>query len=126
MIWPIAKMMLALGVILTFLFLLVRILRRSQGMPGSLSQDSGIRLLTTRPIAPQKYVSLVEIGGEVLALGISEAQITFLAKIENREFVEKMKSRAPAGIEPLSWFHSLSLKARRPGNGLMMRLFYGK
>jgi flagellar biogenesis protein FliO len=82
---------LGLGIVFVVLYFLMRVLKRTPFVRGDASSDAGIRLLTTRPIAPQKYISLVEIGGEVFALGISETQITLLTKIENREFLEKEK-----------------------------------
>jgi len=35
--------------------------------PAGVFPESGIRLLVTQAIGPQKYISLVEIGGDVLA-----------------------------------------------------------
>jgi len=90
MIWAVSKMILGLGIVFVFFFFFMRVLRRTNLVRGGMSSDSGIRLLTTKPIAPHKYISLVEVGGEVLALGISETQITLLTKIDNKEFLEKM------------------------------------
>lgn len=116
MIWPALKMMLALVMVLAVLFFLVRVFRRTRGIHGALLSDPGIKLLTSKLIAHQKYVSLVEIGGEVFALGISETQITLLTKIENKEFVERMKTRPSAESEP-SWFHALPLRNRGAKGG---------
>jgi flagellar biogenesis protein FliO len=105
MTWPLVKMVLALGIVCAFLYGAVRLLKRSGLVPGSFSPEGGIRLLMTQPIGPRKSISLVEIAGEVLALGVCEAQITFLTKIENREFVERLrKSPSSSGSEPLSLF----------------------
>jgi flagellar biogenesis protein FliO len=96
-------MVLSLGIVCAVLFMVVRLLKRS-GVAGKVFSSGGeIRLLATQSIAPQKYISLVEIGGEVLALGISETQITLLTKVENREFVERVLS------DPLSKPQSLNL-----------------
>jgi flagellar biogenesis protein FliO len=91
MTWPLVKMIFALGIVCVALYGTARLLKRSGIVQRSLPFEGGIRLLTTQPIAPRKYISLVEIAGEVLALGICEAQITFLTKIENREFIEKLR-----------------------------------
>ena len=89
MIWATVKMILALGIGLTLLFLLIRFTKRWDLARRSSPRKWGIRVLTSKPIAPQKYISLVEIGGEVLALGVSEQQVTFLTKIENQEMVKE-------------------------------------
>lgn len=124
MIWAMTKMILALGIVCTVLFFLVRLMKRSGVGKRNFSLDSGIKLLTTQLIAPQKYISLVEIGGEVLALGISEAQITFLAKIENKEFLDKIMDRRPAKFEPFSlsqYFLNSPLRHKGPKIGLLRR-----
>src|SRR5512137_2525533 len=102
MIWAVSKMILGLGIVFILLFFLTRVLKRTPFVRGEASSDSGIRLLTTKPIAPQKYTSLVEIAGEVFALGISESQVTLITKIENREFLEKVAARRSVQSEPQS------------------------
>jgi flagellar biogenesis protein FliO len=124
MIWAMMKMILALGIVCTLLFFLVRLLKRSGVAKRNFPFDSGIKVLTTQLIAPQKYISLVEIGGEVLALGISEAQITFLAKIENKELLEKIMDHRSERVEPFSlsrYFLSSPLKVKGPKIGLLRR-----
>ncbi len=97
-------MVFAMGVGLTLLYLLIRFTKRLDLARRGSSPEGGIKVLTSKPIAPQKYISLVEIGGEILALGISAQQVTFLAKIENKEKV-KESLEAPSGRpEPFSWF----------------------
>jgi flagellar biogenesis protein FliO len=124
MIWAILKMVVVLGGVCLALFFLGRLLKRN-GAKKDGSFDSEIRLLATRSIAPQKYISLVEIGGQVLALGVSEAQITLLTKIENKEFAEKMMDSHRARPEPLSlfnYFRPVSPKPKWPRMGLLRRL----
>ncbi|MBM4339146.1 MAG: flagellar biosynthetic protein FliO [Deltaproteobacteria bacterium] len=122
------KMILVLGIILLALFFLARLLKKNRMMAGGASNDSAIRVLATQCLAPQKYLSLVEIGGEVLALGISEAHISLLTKIENREFIEKMLNRTAHKQEasfPLQYFPPFFTKPKGLKNGLWRRV-YGK
>ena len=112
MIWAVSKMILGLGVVFILLFFLMRVLKRTPLVTGDSSYDPGIRLLTTKPITPQKYISLVEIAGEVFALGISETQITLLTKIENREFLEKVAARRSVQPEPVSLLQQISRGSR--------------
>ncbi len=125
MIWAVSKMILGLGIVFVLLFFLMRVLKRTHLVRGELSLDSGIRLLTTKPIAPHKYISLVEIGGEILALGISESQITLLTKIENKEFLEKMVAQRSIPTEPLSLLQQIS-KGSRWMKGGSLRISHGK
>ena len=116
--WAVSKLFLALGIVFVLLFFFIRLMKRTNLAGGDLSSDPGIRLLMTKAIAPQKYISLVEIGGEVLALGISETQITLLSKVENKEFIEKVVAHRFMRVEPFSlfpfpkrgWLRSVSLR----------------
>jgi len=110
MIWAILKMMLALGVLLTILFLGIRLVKKMDKGRNGLQTRGGITFLTSKLIAPQKYVALVEIGGEILALGISAQNITFLTKIENTEIIKKALSEAGPGPEPLAWLKNFSAR----------------
>ena len=124
--WPMVKMSLALGGMCAVLFFLVRRLKRNGGVRKDLLSNSGIRVLSTQPIAPQKYISLVEIGGEVLALGVSEGQITLLTKVENQEFIEKMTVSRPGKLETFSFLQCLQglpLRSKKPA--LMRRVYEG-
>jgi len=113
MIWATLKMILGLGGVLILLLGLVRLLKRFRWGMTSPGPDAGIRVLTSKLIAPQKYVSLVEIGGEVLALGVTSQQITFLTKIENQEMVKKNLFPHEIRPEPLSWLRGVPLLLKR-------------
>lgn len=118
MIWATLQMTLALGAVIALLFFLVRMFKRLDWGQKNLGPDGGIRVLTSKLIAPQKYISLVEIGGEVLALGVTAQQITFLTKIENKEMVKKSLSHAALRPEPLSWLKAFPLLQKK-GKGEM-------
>jgi len=67
----------------------------------------------------------VGIGGQILVLGISEAQITLLDKIENQEFVEKIAAQHPAKPEPLTILDYFSLRGKGLSRG-QLRILNGK
>ena len=125
MLWVASNMILGLGIVFVLFFFFMRVLRRTNLVRGDVSSDLGIRLLTTKPIALHKYISLVEIGGEVLALGISETQITLLTKIDNKEFLEKMVAQRSIPTEPLSLLRQIS-KGSRWMKGGSLRISHGK
>jgi flagellar biogenesis protein FliO len=89
MLFAAVKMLFAMGIGLTLLYLLVRFTKGLERARRGPAAEGGVRVLASKPIAPQKYISLVEIGGEVLALGISAQQVTFLTKIDNPEKVRE-------------------------------------
>jgi flagellar biosynthetic protein FliO len=125
MIWAAAKMILGLGGVLAILIVLIWLCKRMAAGKGRLSSEGQVRLLASKAIAPRKFVSLVEICGQVLVLGVSEAQITLLDKMENREFIAKTESQRPLKSEPLSILDYFSFRRRGLNRGLL-RIFNGK
>jgi flagellar biosynthetic protein FliO len=125
MIWAAVKMVLVLGGVLAILIPLVWLGRRMGAGRGDAHSDGQVRLLTTKPIAPRKYISLVGIGEQILVLGISEAQITLLDKIENREFVEKIETQHAVRPGPFSILDHFSIGRKGLGRE-HLRIFNGK
>lgn len=128
MAWAILKMILVLGTILVALFFLARLMKKNRMMTGGSASDSGIRVLATQCLAPQKYLSLVEMGGEVLALGISESQITLLTRIEKRESIERILNHADTKQEasfPLPYLQPFFTRPKGMKGGWLRRV-YGK
>ena len=125
MIGLVAKMILVLGAVLAILFLLIWLCKRMMAGRGNFHSEGQVRLLTTKPIAPRKYISLVGINGQVLVLGISEAQITLLDKIENREFVEKIEAQHAVRPGPFSILDHFLSSHKGPGRE-HMRILNGK
>lgn len=126
MTWVIFKMVLSLGAILLGLFLLARLMKKNRMITGGTSGESGVRVLATQRLAPEKYLSLVDIGGEVLALGISETQITFLTKVENREWIERISSHSDSRQEavfPLPYLQPLFTRPRGIKGGWLRRMY---
>jgi flagellar protein FliO/FliZ len=102
MIWAVVKMILGLGAVLGVLLLLIHLCKRGTAGKGRFSAEGQVRLLTSKAIGPRKFVSLVEIAGQVLVLGVSEAQITLLDKIENRQFMAQAETSPALPGEPFS------------------------
>lgn len=112
------KMIGAMAIGLAVLYFAVRFAKQVGLGRNPGSSEVGIRVLTSRAIAPQKYISLVEIGGEVLALGISPQQVTFLTRIENKEKLKEILPGAPVKPEPFSWFRLWPMGNKRIKNGI--------
>jgi flagellar biogenesis protein FliO len=113
MIWAAFKMILAMGMGLGLLYILTRFTKRLDLARRGPQGDNGITVLTRKLIAPQKYVALVEIGGEILALGISAQQVTFLTRIENKEMIQASLPVPGVKPAPLSWFKFLPMRNKR-------------
>lgn len=85
------KMLTALGVVLGGMLLVYyfakRILKRQVGN----SKGKMIRVLESSFIGVKKNISLVEIPGAILVLGITNDNISLLSKIENQEIIDGYK-----------------------------------
>ncbi len=104
MLWIIIKMFLALGLIGVLLFFFIKFFKRV-GLNGFNDPASGgVKVLTNKLIAPQRYITLVEIGDEIFALGISPQHISFLTKIDHKESLLRKISAVNAANNSTNWF----------------------
>jgi len=72
--------------IMVFLFIWLK----KMGLTKSgLQQGSLIKLIDSKMIAPKKYVAVVQVGSDLLALGVSDQQITMLHHIENSATIKE-------------------------------------
>ncbi|MDI6752105.1 MAG: flagellar biosynthetic protein FliO [bacterium] len=86
--WLIIKLIFALGLIGGFIYLFLFILSKGKGIAGS----SGlIRILSTKAIAPNKYIQIIEIAETILIIGIGES-VTLLSEIKDKETVQILKT----------------------------------
>jgi len=101
MFWPAMKMMMGLGIVLVLLFFFMRFVRRS----GLVPQEGApwLRLIATQPIGPRKQISIVEVSGEVLVLGVTETQVNLLHKIDDPTRMARILSDGPHSFRPGPW-----------------------
>ena len=74
---------------------------------SGLHQGSFIKLIDSKMIAPKKYVAVVQISGDLLALGVSDQQITMLHHLKSSDALKKsaLKEKADKNA-PFSGFLS--------------------
>jgi flagellar biosynthetic protein FliO len=97
------KMFSSLALVLGVMFLVFYVFKKfvlKNGLMGGNTQT--IKVLGTGVIAPKKSVSLVEVAGEILVLGISNDNISLLSKIEDEEKIEEIKT-APSATITSAW-----------------------
>lgn len=102
-----AKALGALAVVIGLLMLLASALKKL-GLSGHAPQGGGlIQVLDTKMLAPKKYVAVLDIAGQTMAVGVSEQQVTLLTKLEPNERLQAIARSRPAS----SRFASLLGKA---------------
>lgn len=87
------KMFYTLAIVLGLMFLLFYVFKKVV-LKNSLlgGNDKVVKVLGTGFLGPKKMIALVEVAGEVLALGISNDNISLLAKIRDEEKLEKIRN----------------------------------
>ncbi|BEU87174.1 hypothetical protein TAMA11512_06380 [Selenomonas sp. TAMA-11512] len=66
------------------------------GRFGKAIQGSGGRILENLALGPNRSACVVELGGRVFLLGVTEHSITLLREIEDPEEIEELRVRASA------------------------------
>ncbi len=77
----IGKLLAAFLIIGALMALLFKGMKKMGLGHGSVSKGGLITVLDTRMIAPKKYISVVRVAGEDLAIGISDTSMTLLCKL---------------------------------------------
>ena len=87
-----------LGILLVVVYLVKKIMKRAR-----LGMDDGelIKILSVKYLSPKNSSMLVDIAGNIVALGVSSNRISFLTRIRNSgslERIEDMKKSRGGGI----------------------------
>ena len=77
-----AKVFGSLVVVVGLMLLLLHLIKRAGLGSGGSRAGSAITILETRMVAPKKYIAIVEIAGQCLALGITDHAITRLTDLD--------------------------------------------
>jgi flagellar protein FliO/FliZ len=107
------KMIAALAAVLGGLFVMVHLARRYLQRSGGAAQSRLVRVVTSQAIGVKKAVTLVEVPGCVLVLGVSGDRIQLLARLDEPQILERVRSHegeAASFYDHLSKF-TLSMKA---------------
>ncbi|MEE8573789.1 MAG: flagellar biosynthetic protein FliO [Thermodesulfobacteriota bacterium] len=64
---------------------------------GKKGQKGLMRVVTNMPLGPKKSISVVNIAGKYLVLGVSAEQINFLTSIEDSTVTEKLEKGSGKG-----------------------------
>jgi len=82
-VWAILKMIAALAICLGLLLGGLHVLRRLK-IVTPLNDGGLINVLATKALGPKRYISVVEVAGELLVVGVAEGGINLLTRIEER------------------------------------------
>ena len=106
----------ALLVVLALVIGLAYVLRRASGRMRR-TGAGGILVLAQVPLGPSQFLSVVDVGGEVLVLGVTEHSVTALSEIEDPDLIvqlreERSTGRAPAVLQSFPSFRQWLSRAQ--------------
>jgi flagellar biogenesis protein FliO len=84
-----AALLLVLGGLGFFFYFAKRVMRKELGGPG----NKMIRVLASQYVGLKKNISLVEVPGAILVIGISGDTIRLLTKIEDRHILDQINGQ---------------------------------
>ena len=85
------KMLTALGIILGGLLICVYFIKRFLNRNGGGSKEQLIKVIASQYIGIKKNISLVEIPGSILVVGVSNDNISLLTKIEDEKVLDALR-----------------------------------
>ena len=91
-----AALMLVLGGLAIFFYIAKRVMRREIGGPA----NKMIRVLASQYVGLKKNISLIEVPGALLVIGISGDNIRLLTKIKDKKILDQIHDRQTERISP--------------------------
>ncbi len=108
-----------MGAIIIGIYFLFRVLIKKK---SKLVTDSEvIKILATYPLAANRIIQVVDIGGQVLVLGVSDSSINLIIELKDREVIDRIrlinsKEQGGAGTFKETFMNLLGGKAfKKPG-----------
>ncbi len=98
-----SALLLVLGIFLGSFYLLRRLMKRDLSSPGK----KIIRIIDRNYIGVKKSVTLVEVPGKILVLGVTNDHISLLTQIEDPDSIEQIKESNTNGA-PMNFSSHLS------------------
>ena len=105
------KMIAALAAVLGGLFVMVHLARRYLQRPGGPTRERLVRVLASQAIGVKKVVTLVEVPGCILVLGVAAESIQLLSRIDDPELLNRLRAY-PAAAGPSFSEHLSRLVSR--------------
>ena len=113
-VWDFLRMVLVLAFVAACIYGLVFLLKKAS--TGKFDESELIKIITSKTVSPGKTLHIVEIGNQMMILGISDDSITHIADIKDKETYEQIKlykggNEVPSGDS----FYSYLSKVISPG-----------
>ncbi len=81
----------ALFIVIPLIWLVLYLYSKSSGAKGAKDRTQLMRVVTNLPIGPKKMVSIVNVAGQYLVLGVGPDSISYLTQIDDSKAVDKLE-----------------------------------
>ena len=88
-----------LFIVIPLIWLVLYFYSKSSGAKGVKDRTELMRVVTNLPIGPKKMVSVVNVAGQYLVLGVGPDSINYLTRIDDCEAVEKLEKAAQGSVQ---------------------------
>lgn len=78
-----------MGVIIIGIYFLFRLLIKNK--KRVVTDSEVIKVLATYPLAANRIIQVVDIGGQVLVLGVSDSSINLITELEDQEVIDRIR-----------------------------------
>jgi flagellar biogenesis protein FliO len=78
-----------LGVIIIGIYLIFRLLLKNRRSPVKDSEI--VQILATYPLAANRLIQIVDIGGQILVLGVSDSNVNLITEIDDKEVIDRIR-----------------------------------
>jgi flagellar biosynthetic protein FliO len=115
------KMLVALCVVLGLVVGVALLLKRATFRMRQVG-GGGITVVSRVPLGPTQFLSVVDIAGEIVVLGVTEHSVTALSSIEDTSAIAQLRADSSAAAKPgglipgVSGFRQILERAQRGGD----------
>ncbi len=90
-------LVLVLGLMIGSMYFIKKILHTTT---PEMDRGSLIKILANRYLGPKNSILVIDVAGEIIAVGLSNSQMTMLTKISDRDALEKLRNAKMNGDLP--------------------------
>ena len=91
-IWDLLRMILVLGVVVGVIYLVFFVLKRTG--KGKVGSSEAIRIIGSQSLPGNRYIYLIEVGGQVFLVGSGSDSVSLISEITDRETVDALVLQA--------------------------------
>ncbi len=95
--WATVKMIAILALLLGVLVGALHVIKRLGPKTGlALPLSPGMSLVGRLPLGPKKFLALVQVGGDLLLLGVTDQNISLIKQVEDPELLHRLSAPSEA------------------------------